>query len=157
MRLCSQVLAEVDRSILEYLRHLSVGGERIAQLLDVGCWDGAATQRYAERLGAAARGIEIFDAPARSARQRGIDVAVLDLERQPFPWLDSSVDLVIVNQVFEHLKNVWLPMSQVFRVLRVGGRLIVSVPNLASFHNRVLLNQPIRPGARGGGGQSRWR
>jgi SAM-dependent methyltransferase len=46
---------------------------------------------------------------------------------------------VISNQVFEHLKNVWRPMSEIGRVLREGGWLILSVPNLGSLHNRVLL------------------
>jgi SAM-dependent methyltransferase len=49
------------------------------------------------------------------------------------------VDVVVSNQVFEHLKNVWRPMSEILRVLRTGGWLILSVPNLASLHNRVLL------------------
>src|SRR6058998_2525147 len=42
-------------------------------------------------------------------------------------------------QVFEHLKNVWLPMSEIARVLCAGGHLVFSVPNLASLHNRALL------------------
>ena len=49
------------------------------------------------------------------------------------------MDVVISNQVFEHLKNVWRPMSEIGRVLREGGWLVLSVPNLASLHNRVLL------------------
>jgi len=64
---------------------------------------------------------------------------VMDLERDRFPWADQSIDLVVCNQVFEHLKNVWLPMSEIARVLRTGGHLVLSVPNLASLHNRALL------------------
>jgi hypothetical protein len=47
--------------------------------------------------------------------------------------------------VLEHVKNVWLPLSESWRVLRPGGWLIVSVPNLASLHNRVLLGLGRQP------------
>ncbi len=144
-RLCSAVLAEVDRSILECLKRMQREGIRVEHLLDVGCWEGAATARYAQALEAAAHGIEVFGEPARRAQARGIEVAVLDLEEEPFPWPDVSMDLVIANQVFEHLKNVWLPMSEIFRVLRVGGHLVLSVPNLASLHNRIMLAFGLQP------------
>ena len=68
-----------------------------------------------------------------------MDVARIDLESQPFPWPDASMDVVVVNQVLEHLKNIWLPMNELHRVLRPDGAAILSVPNLASLHNRVLM------------------
>jgi SAM-dependent methyltransferase len=89
--------------------------------------------------GATLAGVEIFDAPARQAEARGIDVARLDLEHDAFPWPTASFDVVVSNQVFEHLKNIWLPLSEAYRVLKPGGNLVISVPNLASLHNRVLL------------------
>jgi SAM-dependent methyltransferase len=49
------------------------------------------------------------------------------------------MDVVIANQVFEHLKNVWLPMSEIHRVTRTHGWLVISVPNLGSLHNRLLM------------------
>src|SRR6185369_5054307 len=84
-------------------------------------------------------------AEARAIEARGIDVARLDLETQSFPWADASVDVVVCNQVFEHLKNVWRPMSEMHRVLRPGGWLLISVPNLASLHNRILLAFGAQP------------
>lgn len=138
-RLCASVLARVDRVILAELDRLGRDGLAARALLDVGCWDGERTARYAARLGCAARGVEVFEEPARAAEARGIEVARLDLESGAFPWPDGSVDVAVSNQVFEHLKNVWRPLSEVFRVLRAGGFLVLSVPNLASLHNRVLL------------------
>src|SRR5574337_1255893 len=48
-------------------------------------------------------------------------------------------------EVFVRLKNVWLPMSEIARVLRVGGNLLFSVPNLARLHNRALLAVGVQP------------
>jgi SAM-dependent methyltransferase len=138
-RLLEGVLDEVDRTIVRLLERARREGPAPQALLDVGCWDGAHTERYARLLGCAAFGVEIFEAQARQAEARGIAVTRLDLEHARFPWADASMDVVVSNQVFEHLKNVWRPMSEVFRVLRPGGWLVLSVPNLASLHNRLLL------------------
>lgn len=144
-RTCSLVLEEVHRSILDLLRRIA-SSHRVSSLLDIGCWDGTATIEYARATeGARTYGIEVFQDPASRATQRGVSVAVMDLERDRFPWPDQSMDLVVCNQVFEHLKNVWLPMSEIARVLRVGGHLLFSVPNLASLHNRALLALGMQP------------
>lgn len=112
---------------------------RPLSLCDIGCWDGEPTAVYRGILGGNAAGIEVFGPEAERAREKGIDVAQVDLETESFPWADGSFDVVIANQVFEHLKNVWLPMSEIARILRVGGHLVFSVPNLASLHNRLML------------------
>jgi SAM-dependent methyltransferase len=144
---CSRILDEVHRVLLEQVSRLPVPARPSDPLvlLDVGCWDGAATERYARALGARALGIEVFEAPAVAAQSRGIEVARIDLESEPFPWADGSVDVVVCNQVFEHLKNVWRPMSEIHRVLRPGGWALLSVPNLASLHNRVMLALGLQP------------
>jgi SAM-dependent methyltransferase len=138
-RLCSQVIGETRRTIEHELRIIRQGENRPLTLCDVGCWDGEPAAAYGGILGGAVAGIEVFASQAASARARGIDVAAIDLERETFPWPDASFDVVIANQVLEHLKNVWLPMSEMARVLKPGGHMIFSVPNLASLHNRVML------------------
>src|SRR2546426_9847761 len=109
---CTAVLAEVQETIVRVLENLARDGESISTLLDVGCWDGEATVRYAGVLGCKAHGIEIFPSEAAQAQRRGIVVAQVDLEEDPFPWDAGAMDIVVANQVFEHLKNIWLPMSE---------------------------------------------
>jgi SAM-dependent methyltransferase len=134
--LCSQALEAVAAEIERQIR---ISGMRGGRLLDVGCWDGARTIRYAAAAQARPTGIEIFPEMVTSSRSLGIDVAAIDLERDTFPWEDGSFDVVVCNQVLEHLKNIWLAVAQIRRVLRPGGLLVVSVPNLSSLHNRILL------------------
>jgi len=136
---CEQVLVEVGNRIERLLRGIPAAGGELT-LLDVGCWDGGFSRRCASALGAARTlGVEVYEGPAASAESRGIEVARTDLESGRFPWPDESVDVVVCNQVLEHLKNVWLPLAEMHRVLRPGGHAILSVPNLASLHNRALL------------------
>ena len=136
---CSDVISATRRTIERELRALRAESMPPLSVCDIGCWDGEPTAFYRGILGGPAAGVEVFAEQAAMARGRGVDVAEIDLERERFPWGDGSFDVVIANQVFEHLKNVWLPMSEIARVLRPGGHLIFSVPNLASLHNRVML------------------
>jgi SAM-dependent methyltransferase len=142
---CSKVLNAVRHAIERELRLIRAPQNVKLTLLDVGCWDGSSTESYGRILDARTFGIEVFHREAQRARNRGIDVKEVDIESQPFPWPESSFDVIVVNQVFEHLKNVWLPMSEVARVVRVGGRLIFSVPNLSSLHNRAMLAFGVQP------------
>lgn len=137
--LCSRVLEELEGKIQTMLGQL--GRESgTSRLLDIGCWDGARTIERGRAAGAdRLLGVEVYEGPAEQAAERGIEVARIDLESEPLPFPDASVDVVVCNQVLEHLKNIWLPMSEMHRVLRPGGHAILSVPNLGSLHNRILL------------------
>ena len=143
---CTRVILATRDVIDGELARLRRDGAQPRALLDVGCWDGETTARYGRTLGGSSmHGVEVFAAQARAARARGIEVAECDLETQPLPWGDGTMDVIVVNQVFEHLKNVWLPMSEVARLLAPGGHLVFSVPNLASLHNRVMLAGGMQP------------
>jgi len=137
--LLAGVLRRVNDTIAAECARLAREGVKARRLLDVGCWDGEHTARYAAALECAACGVEVFETQARAAEARGVEVARVDLETGTFPWPDGHMDVVVCNQVFEHLKNVWLPISEIYRVLAPGGWLILSVPNLGSLHNRVLM------------------
>ena len=63
----------------------------------------------------------------------------MDVERDSLPFDSESVDVVIANQVLEHIKEIFWVFHECSRVLRNNGYMIVGVPNLASFHNRVML------------------
>lgn len=146
--MCTSVLASVTNVITGAISSLAAATPaegRPKHLLDIGCWDGTATTGYAAAAKARPAGIEVYADAAARAAVGGVQVVRLDLERDSFPWRDAVFDIVVANQVFEHLKNIWLPLAEAFRVLRPGGHLIISVPNLASLHNRVLLLCGVQP------------
>jgi SAM-dependent methyltransferase len=136
---CERTLLAVGNRIESLMSGLAA--ERTdPTLLDVGCWEGAFSRRCGDALGAKRiLGVEVYEAQAAEAEARGLEVARVDLESGRLPWEDESVDVVLCNQVLEHLKNVWLPMAEMHRVLRRGGHAVLSVPNLSSLHNRALL------------------
>lgn len=69
----------------------------------------------------------------------------IDAERQCLPFADASIDLIISNQTLEHTKDVWWIFHEMTRTLKVGGHLIVGVPNIASLHSRIMLLLGMQP------------
>jgi SAM-dependent methyltransferase len=88
---------------------------------------------------AALHAIEIYPEYQNQLREMDITVHPMNIERDAFPFADESVNIIIANQILEHVKEVFWIFHEATRVLRVGGSLILGVPNLASLHNRMLL------------------
>jgi SAM-dependent methyltransferase len=103
-------------------------------LLDLGCGDGALTVRLAERVGAGRMlGVERDAGRVALARARGVEVVVADLA-ETLPVADATVDVVVANQVIEHVPATDRLLAEVRRVLRPDGYALVSTNNLASWH-----------------------
>jgi SAM-dependent methyltransferase len=123
-------------------------------VLDIGCGEGGYTLNNAQALGISESkiyGIELNRAHLEIARQRFVAFGI-DVEQEQIPLADASVELVICNQVLEHLKNVFWALAEMDRVLAVGGILALGIPNLTSFINRPVLlwgRQPITIGLEG--------
>jgi len=109
-------------------------------VLDIGAGTGVdLLAARAVEPAAALHAIEAFPPNVETLRRQDMAVTGLDLERDVFPFGDGAVDVVIANQILEHVKEVFWVFHEVTRVLRVGGSLIIGVPNLAALHNRILL------------------
>ena len=47
---------------------------------------------------------------------------------QPWPWLNSSVEEIVADDIIEHLPNKILTMNEIHRVLVPGGKAHIFVP-----------------------------
>lgn len=133
----------IDRS-LNYGRHVIAGFFReispYRRVLDVGA--GSGTDLEAARRAcpsADAFAVESFPANVEILKAKGIHVVGANLEREQLPFDNESFDVIMSNQTFEHVKEIFWIMHEVSRTLKVNGHLIIGVPNLASLHNRLLL------------------
>jgi SAM-dependent methyltransferase len=97
------------------------------RVLDAGCGEGVIVHEYAGRLA-----IEGVDANYASDRVRNGSVTAL-------PYEAASFDRALCLDVLEHLTFAEQPVAlgELARVLRPGGQLLVSVPNLAHLQSRV--------------------
>jgi SAM-dependent methyltransferase len=104
-------------------------------MLDLGCDAGGRTEWIAKQIGAREmHGIEIAPDRAEIAASRGVKVTLGDLS-QRFPYDDETFDIVVSNQVIEHVVDTDNFVRETFRVLRRGGHAVISTENLASWHN----------------------
>lgn len=100
-------------------------------ILDVGC----AAGRLGEDIIKAKHpdsyvGIELVPAIAQQARQRLTEVIEGNAE-QILPTIDAETfDWVIMADILEHTIDPWRFMLEIRRILRPGGKLLVSIPNV---------------------------
>lgn len=118
------------------------------QVVDLGCGEGIDLANVREAL--APRRVTLLGVDAavenvECAARVGVLSVALDIERQPLPYETASIDVVIANQVLEHTKEIFFITSEVARVLRPGGSLLVGSPNLASLHSRLMLLFGMQP------------
>jgi SAM-dependent methyltransferase len=117
------------------LRHVPVP----ETVLDVGCGDGHAMDVYLTQWKLPPDAIEGVEPQGKYSAALRFKVYAVDIERERLPLADMSKDVVICNQVLEHLKVVIAPMREMARVTRVGGHVLIGVPNLASLISRINL------------------
>jgi SAM-dependent methyltransferase len=107
------------------------------RLLDIGCNDGTFTIDCGKHcLAKHIAGIEIVVSAAKAAETNGVDVCISDLGN-PLPYDDNSFDLIISNQVIEHVPNLDLYLSEIYRVLANRGTAIISTENGSSWVNII--------------------
>jgi 2-polyprenyl-6-hydroxyphenyl methylase/3-demethylubiquinone-9 3-methyltransferase len=104
------------------------GAGQPLRVLDVGCGEAQLTAQAAQ-AGFAVVGIDVAEEPLRRARERhaGLDLRLVDAEVQ-WPLADASFDAVWAGETIEHVADTAAWLSQVRRVLRSGGSLLVSTP-----------------------------
>ena len=113
-----------------HVRFLSAGLAPGAAVLDVGCGRGVALSPLADR-GLEVHGLEVNEQAARGADPRASiriadDLVAAQYEAEQF-------DQIVIWHVLEHLPDPRGTLVECARLLKPGGRLVVAVPNFASW------------------------
>lgn len=120
-----------------FVRVVQAHGER-PQVLDVGCWNGTLGRTLVRDANAIVDGIERDGEQAQRARENGyrrVDVA--DLDRGVPPSDGRAYDFLLFGDVLEHLVHPERVLDALTPRLKPGGRVIVSLPNIAFAANRL--------------------
>lgn len=115
-----------------------VEGRRV---LDAGCGSGPLAADLLQR-GAVVSGFDLSAGMIDLARERlgeEVDLRVADLAG-PLPYEDAGFDVVVSSLALHYLPDWGPALAELRRVLRPGGRLVVSVPHPAVY----LFNYPDR-------------
>ena len=113
------------------------GEGRGLRLLDVGCARGHLSEVLASQ-GWRVTGIEYDAADAAVARDKGIDVIVGTAE-DAMGTMNEKFDVIVFADVLEHFVHPEDVLSQACTLLVPGGRIVISIPNVAHLSVRLQL------------------
>lgn len=138
-------LAPMDESALDVntsYAHILRFIEGAPKVVDFGCGPGNLARFLAQR-GCSVVGVEINPEAAGLAREYCADVLVADLENtSPLKLFPTErFDVVIFADILEHLRKPERLLSESARILRPGGFVIASIPNIAHGAIRLAMLQ----------------
>ena len=117
----------------DVLAHIAAPPGRV---LEIGCGTGATMAALRERCDIVqAVGVELDPVSAAAAKTYFDTLFVSAVEDAPFETAiePGSLDLVLCLDVLEHLVDPWTVVHRVSPLLRPGGRLMISLPNIRNW------------------------
>jgi len=102
--------------------------------LDVGAGQGQLICRLKERFNVQSSACDYhsdrFDVP-------GVEMLDINLNKDPLPYPDDSFDIVTCSEVVEHLENYRRLISEIYRVTKKDGLVVITTPNVINLKSRV--------------------
>lgn len=131
---------------------MAPGGPRLTRILDVGCGYGALSLSLSEGDGFDIVGMDILGTRLESVRAKmsarnratiaRVRLVAADAHRLPFR--DAIFDAVVATEVLEHLDEPERLFREAHRVLRPGGRFLMTTPNAKALPYRMQRFLPER-------------
>jgi SAM-dependent methyltransferase len=123
--------------------------EKDIRILDVGCGNGFFLGRLKESLNSKSvhySGVDYSKYVIRKAKRAhpDMDFKTCNLE-ESIPLASESFDVVFCGEVIEHIYNPDYAIEECARVLKPGGILVLTTPNLNTWYNRILFMLGIQP------------
>ena len=109
-------------------------------MLDIGCGS-CLSLLEARAMGAEVRGIDADPNVKRIADDLGLSIHIGSLIDEPFS--DMKFDLIVLNQVLEHVPDPSLMLVRLRSRLKSEGRIILVFPNVDSFWRKLFRNSWI--------------
>jgi SAM-dependent methyltransferase len=123
-------LTVIQHAVLE--RTSSLGLPAGASVLDAPCGSGALAAALAEQ-GFAATGADL---DTQAAERLGPAFAQVNLN-EPLPWAEQSFHAVFSTEGIEHLESHFSFLRETCRILKPGGILLLTTPNITALRSRV--------------------
>ncbi len=98
------------------------------ELLEVGCGEGSLLKLLRDK-GYVVRGVDASETGVSKARAQKLDCVVSDSSKDKYPFAPGFFDTILCLETLEHLENPYHCMMEIKRVLKLGGRFMLSIPN----------------------------
>jgi ubiquinone/menaquinone biosynthesis C-methylase UbiE len=99
------------------------------RVLDVGCGSGYFERHYLIGKVERVRAVDVNAAAIAYAQQRGGREHFIVAPAENLPFEDASFDKVLCLDTLEHVEDARAAISEIHRVLKTDGLLVLSVPN----------------------------
>lgn len=142
----SPLIRWIERHRWRLIRHhVKANGSRL--IVDLGCESG----NISSVLSFSGSRVVLLDVDPsmlasieRDSRRQGISCLAADIYK--IPLADGTVDRVVCTEVLEHLVDPAGAVREIYRILKPGGRTVVSVPNerLVLLAKRTLLRMGLK-------------
>jgi len=107
-----------------------------SRVLDVGCGDGTLIEALIKEKSINARGVELEENKVKECISKGLSVIEGDAETELSQFPDKAFDFVILSQT---LQAFYQPENVLAQLLRIGGKVIISIPNFGYWQIRASL------------------
>lgn len=118
----------LDMEFLPEKRHL-------IQVLELASGDGSIA-RLLKKSGYNVWGSDIVLEQLEELKKQEIHITRVDVSEK-FPFSDSTFDAIVAGDIIEHVFDVDIFFKECYRVLKNGGLLIITTPNLAALQDRI--------------------
>ncbi|MCC6179577.1 MAG: class I SAM-dependent methyltransferase [Chloroflexi bacterium] len=112
-----------DRRLNQIREHVRLEGRRI---LDIGCGLGMYVDKF-RRFSDEVYGVDVDPEKVAQASEWLPNISVAPGEHLPFE--DGMFDVILLNEVIEHVDDDRLTIQEAYRCLRPGGHIIIYAPN----------------------------
>jgi len=130
--------------VVRIIQDIQIGP--IKRHMDIGSGDCALTKDIKDRIDPGeVLVVDIKEELIDTAKSLGMTAYVQDLDTKPLPAESDSIDFITCFETIEHLYNTDHLLSEINRILKTGGYLVLSTPNLASWDNRLKILFGFQP------------
>jgi len=128
---------------LQKLCRQSAGNE--FKLLDLGCGDGRLAPFWQLVTGARTYALDLSPMAVKNAQQLFPSIIYCEGDATHTPYEDEMFDIVVCQEVLEHIEQQHLLVKEAARILQKKGKLILTTPNKFYFDHRNGGNYSQQP------------
>jgi len=107
-----------------------------SRVLDVGCGDGTLIEALIKKKNIDTRGIELEENKVKQCISKGLAVIQGNAETELGQFPDKAFDFVVLSQT---LQAFYQPENVLSELLRIGKKVIISIPNFGYWQVRTRL------------------